>query len=247
MKMRPIMLAGVAALLPVLLASSVGVAAPVAAQARFSPPSEQLVLTRTVTRQLSGGRQLVVTRRYVIQFVSDGLGYAVNGSQLDVAVEAPPVLNGLAEIERKRVETGLFPAWVDSAGAITRKQTGPQIDKPTAAMMSSAAQSLISSSNQPTERKQEGSFYLDQLTAHPGGSPWPADLFSAAPGERRQHRVVMLPDGGQGEVDVVVRVSRLLPCGLPTAFEREITTVLEGTSRVSLERWTLELLTPEKT
>ena len=245
MNLRPLMLAGAAALLPILAGSWVSTPA-VAAQAHFTPPSEQLVLTRTVTRNLSGGKQIVVTRRYVIQFVRDGQGYVLNGSPLDVSVQVPPMLSGLAEIERKRTESGLFPAWVDAAGVIAPKPAATGTSDHAVTAMSGAAQSLLAQSSLAAERKQEGSFYLGQLTTQPVGSPWPADLFHAAPGERRQHRVVALPDGAQGQVDIVVRVAALMPCGLPSAFEREITTVLEGTSQVSRELWTLELVSAAK-
>lgn len=245
-KLRPIILAGVAALLPVLSASSVSTAAAAAAQPHFVPPSDQLVLTRTVTRNLSGGKQIVVTRRYVIQFVADGTGYVLNGSQLDVTVEVPPMLSGLAEIERKRTENGLFPAWVDASGVIMQRPAAVRADGSATNDMSSAAQGLLLRSGLTADRKQEGALYLGQLTAQPGGSPWPADLFRAAPGERRQHRVVALADGAQGEVNVVVRVAALMPCGLPSAVEREITTVLEGSSQVSRELWTLELVSSAK-
>lgn len=245
MNLRPLMLAGAAALLPILAGSWVSAPA-VAAQAHFTPPSEQLVLTRTVTRNLSGGKQIVVTRRYVIQFVADGQGYVLNGSPLDVSVQVPPMLSGLAEIERKRTESGLFPAWVDASGVIAPKPAATGTSDHAVTAMSGAAQSLLAQSSLAAERKQEGSFYLGQLTTQPAGSPWPADLFHATPGERHQHRVVALPDGAQGEIDIVVRVAALMPCGLPSAFEREITTVLDGTSRVSRELWTLELVSTAK-
>lgn len=242
MKLRSIMLAGAAALLPVFSTSWVNTPAAASAQAHFTPPSEQLVLSRTVTRSLSGGKQIVVTRRFIIQFVPDGQGYVLNGSQLDVSVQVPPMLSGLAEIERQRIDTGLFPAWVDASGAIVQKPAATRTPDSAVTAMSSAAQTLLSQSRLTADRKQESMLYLGQLTAQSAGSPWPADLFYAIPGERRQHRVVALPSGAHGEVDIVVRVAALMPCGLPTAFEREITTVLEGTSQVSRELWTLELV-----
>ena len=245
MNLRPLMLVGAAALLPVMSVSWVSTPA-VAAQAHFTPPSEQLMLTRTVTRNLSGGKQIVVTRRYIIQFVPDGQGYVLNGSPLDVSVQVPPLLSGLAEIERRRTEHDLFPAWVDATGVIAQKPAAAGTSDHTVTAMSSAAQSLLSQSSLAADRKQEGSLYLGQLTTQSAGSPWPADLFHATPGERHQHRVVALPDGAQGEVDIVVRVAALMPCGLPSAFEREITTVLEGTSQVSRELWTLELVSTAK-
>lgn len=246
MKLRWIMLAGAAALLPVLSCGSAGLAATTAAQTRFVPPTEQLVLTRTVIRQLSGGKQIVVKRRFVIQFVPDGSGYVLNGSQLDVTVDVPPILSSLAEIERQRVETGLFPAWLDASGSISQKPAVSPTGNQAVSAMRGAAQTMLAGSDLPADRKQESALYLGQLSAQPAGSPWPADLFRAAPGERHQHRLITLPGGEQGEVDVVVRVAALLPCGLPATFERQITTVLGGTSRVSHEVWTIELASTAK-
>ena len=81
---------------------------------------------------------------------------------------------------------------------------------------------------------------LAQLASDPRTSPWPTDLFTASNGERHQHRTVALPDGSQGEVDVLLKVAVMLPCGMPASFERVVTTQLAGTRRVSRELWTLE-------
>jgi len=51
-----------------------------------------------------------------------------------------------------------------------------------------------------------------------------------------------LADGSLGEVDVVLRVEKWLPCGMPALFERVITTDLSGTRHVSRELWSLEPL-----
>ena len=75
------------------------------------------------------------------------------------------------------------------------------------------------------------------MAADPRTSPWPTDLFVAHDGERRQHRSVALADGSMGEIEVLLRVVKLLPCGMPAVFERIITTQLAGTRRVSREVW----------
>ena len=80
---------------------------------------------------------------------------------------------------------------------------------------------------------------LDQLAIDPRTSPWPTDLFVASNGERRQHRSVVLPGGDQGEIEVLLKVDKLLPSGMPASFERVITTRLAGTQRVSRELWSL--------
>ena len=78
-----------------------------------------------------------------------------------------------------------------------------------------------------------------QLADGNGNSPWPADLFSARPGERSSERQVTLSDGRAGMVFVVLKVDALLPCGLPQRFERIITTELAGSRMVSREVFTL--------
>ena len=100
---------------------------------------------------------------------------------------------------------------------------------------------MIGAAPMPAMRKREGVQLVGQLATDPRTSPWPADLFAAKIGERRLHRTVALSDGSQGEVDVLLKVAALLPCGIPASFERVITTQLAGTRRVSHELWTLEL------
>lgn len=53
-------------------------------------------------------------------------------------------------------------------------------------------------------------------------------------------RSVALADGSLGEIEVLLRVGKWLPCGIPALFERIITTKLAGTRRVSREVWSLE-------
>ena len=238
MRASALLLAG-AALLPILGAQSAPIAAAQAPQLQFSPPSSPMVLSRTVIRELSGGLQVLVQRRFRVQFVADGSGFILTGAPLDVSVEVPPMLARLGELERQRSDLGPFPIMVDGAGLI-RPLPAP-VDASLRARKDSqqAARGLIETTAMPELRKREGEQLLDQLALDPRTSPWPTDLFVASNGERRQHRSVVLPGGDQGEIEVLLKVDKLLPSGMPASFERVITTRLAGTQRVSRELWSL--------
>lgn len=229
-----------AALLPVLGSQWAYAALAQAPHAQFSPPSVPMVLSRTVVRELSGGQQVVVQRRYRVQFLPDGDGFLLTGTPIDVSVEVPPILARLGDMERQRSELGPFPMLLDRHGLINSTDAGKGANMLARKDSQQAAQGVINAATMPASRKHEGEQLLGQLAIDPRTSPWPADLFVASNGERRQHRTVALPDGSQGEIDVLLKVGQLLSCGLPASFERVITTQLAGTRRISREMWSLE-------
>lgn len=239
MRLGKILLAGVAALVPLAHVQSQGVAA-AATRSTFVAPSGDVVLARTVIRQLGDGKLITVTRRYKVQFVPVDGGYRLDGELIDVAVDVPPALNKLADIERNRPDTGLFPMMLDSQGFI--RNSDPQVvDRESRARIFSEASSFLGSSGLNAPDRQDSIKVVGQLTSNAPNSPWPADLFNPQPGERRQERDVAMPDGRTGQVIVVIRVGSLLPCGLPHQLEREVTTVLAGSQRVSREVFTITL------
>lgn len=199
-----------------------------------------MVLSRTVIRELSGGEQILVKRRFSVQFLPDGEGFVLTGVPIDVSVEVPSVLAQLGELERHRSDQGPFPLLLDGQGLIHPATARKDADTVSRKVGQQAANAMISAAPMPAMRKREGEQLLGQLASDPRTSPWPTDLFAASNGERRQHRTVALADGSQGEVDVLLKVAKLLPCGMPASFERVITTQLAGTTRVSREVWTLE-------
>lgn len=239
MRASAFLLASVA-LLAVLGSQSANIAAAQAPQLRFSPPSSPMVLSRTVIRELSGGEQVLVKRRFRVQFLADGEGFVLTGVPIDVSVEVPPVLARLGELERQRSDQGPFPILIDSQGLIHLAIARKDADLLARKVGQQAANAMISAAPMPALRKREGEQMLGQLAIDPRTSPWPTDLFAASNGERRQHSTIALPDGSQGEVEVLLKVAGLLPCGMPASFERVITTQLAGTKRVSRELWTLE-------
>ncbi len=182
----------------------------------------------------------MVKRRFRVQFLPDGDGFVLTGVPIDVIVEVPPVLAMLGELERQRSDQGPFPISIDSQGLIQLEIAREDADLLTRKVGQQAANAMISAASMPAIRKREGERLLAQLASDPRTSSWPTDLFAASDGERRQHRTVALSDGSQGDIDVLLKVTRLMPGGIPTSFERVITTQLAGTKRVSRELWTLE-------
>lgn len=234
---RAILLAGAAALLPVLGSSSLADAA-AQVQARFAPPSTPLVLTRTLYRDLSDGKQVVVTRRYAIRISPDGDGFRVDGTLIDATVDAPPFLARLAELERQRPDTGVFPALLDGAGMIRSGNAAP-LDPQTRRRAMASARAVIADAPAPVEARRETGSLLNQVANGGSGAGWPVFLFNPGPTERVERRQLAMPDGGQGEVEVRVRVEGLQPGGLPQRLERVVITRLAGSERTSREVWTI--------
>ncbi|HQV02392.1 MULTISPECIES: hypothetical protein [unclassified Novosphingobium] len=237
MSRRALFLAGAAALIPALATVHTGSALAETAASRFAPPSTALTLTRVLYRSLSGGKQIVVTRRYSIRFTPDGDGYRLDGELIGADVEAPELLAGLAEIERKRPDNGLFPAQLDSRGII--RSMGAPIDQDVRRKTVAVGAQLIDRAPIAATTKMEGTALLKQVSAAAGTSAWPKELFNPGLREHIETRKVPLPDGGQGEVEIRIHAEGLMPGGLARQVERIITTRLEGTVKVSREVWTL--------
>lgn len=240
MKLASFLLAGVATMLPM----TGPVAAPLAAantqSSRFTPPPTPLMLSRTVIRELVDGKQIVARRRYSVRFIPDGAGFRLDGELIDVSVDAPPFLARLAELERTRPDRGLFPIRLDARGIIASEGSGQRVDDATRARVGRQANALIASTSAPDTVKREEMGHVAGMIASHQPSVWPSDLFVARPGERHAHRVVALPGGSEGEIDVVLRVAGLQSCGLPQQVERVVTTVTGGSRQVSREVWTME-------
>ena len=239
MRTSALILAGVAALAPITAAPWQFAAAAEAPRA-FSPPLVPMVLSRTVIRELADGKQIVVKRSYRVQFVAADGGYMLSGAPIAVSVDVPPVLAQLGELERRRSDAGPFPIKVDSQGLIHTDPIGSEADATDRQAAQRTAAGLIEGTSFADGTKRDAVQLLGNMAADPRTSPWPTDLFVARDGERRLHRSVALADGSQGEIEVLLRIDKWLPCGMPALFERVITTKLAGTQRVSREVWTLE-------
>lgn len=234
---RAILLASVAVLLPPLTGSALAQAA-AAVQSRFIPPTTPLVLTRTLYRELADGKQVVVTRRYVIHFSPIDEGYRIDGRLIGTTVDAPPLLARLAELERQRPDTGLFPAILDRSGMI-RSGGGSRLSPELRQQALVQARTTIAQAPVPAVAKRETGALLGQVAGGSTGSAWPTFLFNPGTEDRIERRSVPLPNGGEGQVEVRIGVQGLMPGGLPHRLERVIVTRLDGSERTSREVWTI--------
>lgn len=239
MKLSAALGLGVLTLVLVPLADATGGVVADQAAGQFVPPAGEMVLARSLIRELSDGKQIVVTRRYRIRFVPVAGGYRVEGDLLGVTVDAPPVLASLADLERRRIDTGLFPLELGNDGLV-RGQSQILVDPALRTEAQAQASTLLSPRAGDAAGRTETGRVIGKLAQGGAASPWPADLFHANPGERRLQRQVNLADGRIGAVEVVLRVGALLPCGLPRRFERTVTTQLPGSRTVSHEVFTFE-------
>ena len=174
MRASVLLLAGVAALAPVLGAQWVDQASAQAPRAQFAPPTTPMVLSRTVIRELSGGLQIVVKRSFRVQFVQSAGGFMLTGTPLDVSVEVPPALAKLGELERRRSEAGPFPILLDSRGMIQIIADHTDAERVARRGGLQAAQGMIEAAPMAGDRKREGLQLLGQLATDPRTSPWPS-------------------------------------------------------------------------
>jgi len=203
----------------------------------FSPPSDPVILTRTLQRPLPGGEQIAVTRRYVIRFLRDEAGFTVEGQLLDVAVDAPPQLARLAEIERTRPDSFLFPTRLDSGGKILDPSELASDPIALTRALAGAAEALDESRLGPTDR-EELSKAVRTVGAAAAISLWPTLLFNPGSNERVTRQTVTLSDGAKGHVEVRIRADSVTAGGLPGRVERSVTTRIGNSARVTHEIWT---------
>lgn len=233
----PVWLAGVAALVPSPALAAIRDTPAMTSPAAFEPPEGPFVLTRVLERSLPDGKAVVARRSYSVRFVRDGKGYRLDGSLLSVSVEVPEVLEALAELERRRTDTGLFPMRIDAAGTLLPAESHAARDPVVATAAQHVSLAISGAGLSPSEIRQAHAF-VDRVRSQPMHSEWPADLFMPRTGRRQQLVPVPLPDGKSGEVSVVLE-ARAGSGGLLSWFRRTVTTELAGTTRRSTETWTL--------
>ncbi len=229
-------LAGIAAILPIAAIGTAQAQAPAPAGA-FAPPVTPLLLTRTLRHLLQDGKAVVTRRTYRVHFAPEHGGFVLDGTLTDVAVEAPPGLEALATLERRRPDAGMFPMRLDSRGRIL-----PAADlAPSAAQRQAigVASAQIARMDLTTSDAAQAQGFVAQLQAQPYRTAWPQDLFYPAPGARREQRTIPLPDGQHGLATTEAQASADPESGLLSDFTRKVTTDLAGDTRVVIEEWTL--------
>lgn len=228
-------LVGTASLLA-LLPLTAAAGAPASAGSEFSAPTGPLVLTRTLRRPLSDGAEIVSTRSYEVTIVPDEHGYRVEGRLLSTEVTAPASLAALAEIERKRADSGLFPLRLDRNGMIAAG--GAPADRGASAAAAAVGRAAMASSALAGPDRREAQSVIEQLTVRGSapGARWPSDLFHPAPGHHNQVSRFEIPGGETGSVTTTVETRR---AASTHSIERTVVTEAGGARRATYETYTV--------
>lgn len=202
-------------------------------------PTGLFVLARTLTRGLSGGAAIVVTRRWRIGFAADRNGLRVAGEQIFADVSAPPSLASLAAIESARDESGLFPMTLDHQGLI--RQLGADGDGAALVRALDTGRALVMAMPISAADRRDADAFMARLAALSAEavSRLPSDLLFPRAGSDTTSRELALPGGGTGSVTVRTTASACPDSGLLRASERLVLTRIEKNERSSSERWTL--------
>lgn len=204
----------------------------------FSAPEGPVILTRELRRSVGRTKQIITRRSYAIRFVRDGKGWRVDGTLIGSEVEAPAGLAELAALEKARKDDGLFPLRLDSQGLIVAQQApGDAVTAGKARVVASAAIEKINmTSTDKAVAKEMILRIAAQSQASSGG--WPVDLFRPPAEPVVNVRDLPLPDGKQGRVTVTMQASPR-NAGHLSQFDRSVLTEIDGTSRLSVESWSM--------
>lgn len=198
-----------------------------------TPP---LLVTRTATRTLRDGKEIITRRTYRVTFRRIGTGFVAEGVQTNSEIEAPPVLASLARIERDRPDTAIFPAQLDANGLIlaaASSEPGPEL----AAGIAAARQLVVPVRLTAADRATANAVLDAAEKGHP--APWPVDLFSVSASEQTIQRTIELPSGTPGLITVTQRIPARRSDGTPARYVREVVTEIDGSSRPNREEWSI--------
>ncbi|MEM7780484.1 MAG: hypothetical protein AAF697_08860 [Pseudomonadota bacterium] len=212
-------------------------------QVRIAVPEGPCRLARTLFRSLSDGNEIRVSRQWNVRFVASGdnltAGFAIEGEQVSVEVEAPASLARLGEIEERRSTAGMWPIRLTSNGLIVsagRGMTAADLDEALRVardLIASRygeqnAQAMVRSF--AAELQRAGASLLGQL---------PDDLFFPSIGPISLSREVELPDGQVGGLSIFYDAIAVPSRGWLASAERRVVTRLAGTEQTAREYWSM--------
>ncbi|WP_126665484.1 hypothetical protein [Croceibacterium ferulae] len=209
---------------------------------RFDPPATPMLYTRRLQRELKDGKLFVVTRSFAIRFERAEGGFRVTGEQVAVEVDAPPQLDRFVQMERERVEDGLFPLQLTEAGQIVGlKKVAPaeQLDDAIAQVLATIAEVVKPAADAEQLGRFARAIHENALLLL---TTLPPDLFAPERAQHQESRTLNLPDGSEGVVTASYRMARAPTTGLLTEAQREVITVVGGHHKRTVESWTLQPL-----
>lgn len=207
---------------------------------RFNPGARPMVYTRRLVRGLAGGGAIEVKRSFEVSFIEKrGSGFELVGRQIDVAVDAPAPLQALADIERNRIEQGLFPLQLDRDGMI---QTKSPVSAKQATQLAVTKAMAMAETTESVSDPQLFRQFLQQVqqSAAQFMSQLPVDLFAPSTHPVVLRRELPLPGDLSGEVEVVYESAADPSTGLLTTAQRAVTTRIGDDSRTAQEAWSLK-------
>lgn len=233
---RAILLAGIAAVVPVA-ASRADPPQPAAVGSPFIAPEGEFVLTRELRKSLHDGKEIVIRRSYAVRFSREASGFRLDGELLDVSVDAPESLRALAEMERRRPDTGMFPLRLDAQGFLL-----PSDPRPAAPAVRKAAafvQSEVREMGLSPSAERQATAFAAAIERNPGYTRWPVDLFRPRAGTRHEERAINLPGNMRGTVTIEISARTQEHGDLLGSLTRTVVTDTGESRRTSIEKWTL--------
>lgn len=221
-------------ILSLLALSALGGGSALASEPAFITLSDGLTLTRELRSPLTDGTEVVARRTYSIAILPDGDGWRVEGQLISAEVDAPPSLRPLAEVERTRPDSGLFPMYLDASGRLRPAHTSGTTAGPGAVRAA-----LVSGGLAQTDRRtrQAAAPLVGQVGAMPLRSPVPEALFALDLADGTSSRHMTLPD--QGEVTIEMCEHGADGQGQLRRIDRVVTTRVGQSTRRVQEQWLL--------
>lgn len=204
-------------------------------RARF--PAGRLTLTRVLERGLGDGKALTVTRSWECTFTLHNKGARISARQTDVQVDAPAPLSALADFEKRRTVTGLFPMLLDDRGLIVDwSGEGASIDRAV-----ELAREKLEAGQLAASDRADAARYMAEMgrVAASVISSVPRDLFYPTTANQYEQRNIDLPGGGVGSYELTLKAETQGNSGLLHRSERRIVTRIGGSSRASREEWSI--------
>lgn len=205
----------------------------------FIPPTGPMRLSRTLVRDLPDGAKIIVRRDWAVAFTAMTDGFSLGGQQTSVEVQTPPALEFLAEMEKKRLETGLLPILLTNAGTIAIGEPTSPSDDFDRAVKAVARQIDLSQLAPDDARNARQTLSALHKSAAQLTSMVPHDLFRPAQTHWQMERTVDLPNGMSGSVAVTFSARMDATGQLMERCERRIVSSIGPSSRTSTDAWEL--------
>ena len=202
-------------------------------------PRKPMRLMRRIDRGMRDGAVLTVEREWQIEFANHAAGFSITGNQISARVDAPQALRSIARLEEARSTSAMFPILLNATGAIASTGELEQTDEVLEAVRE--AEAIIARRPIPASAKAQQLQYMLQLQRASASvlDRMPKDLFFPHTQPSRTVQPVKLPDGQEGEFELVYAAQTAKNNAWLGRVERRIVTRIEQSERRSSEVWAM--------